>query len=181
MYFQPTPTGFRVAPGVIMTFPTQSRPRRTVTASARRDARVVSGAGKALLAASGAVLAISIAACGGGAASGPANASDAPANAEAETRSYPRNRISRVEILERGDNANTAMEVVRRLRPAWLLSRGADPVVYVDNVRRPGGVDALFSVPVGQIRLLEFIGAADATTRWGTGHTGGVIQVVTGG
>lgn len=122
-----------------------------------------------------------LAACGGGAGSGPANSPSASGDAEAENRSYPRNRISRDEIMERGDNASTAMEVVRRLRPAWLLARGADPVVYVDNVRRPGGVDALFSVPVGQIRWLEFIGAADATTRWGTGHTGGVIQVLTGG
>ena len=164
-----------------MIFPTQSRSRCAGRASVRRDSRFVSGPTTALLAASTTALVLLIAACGGGAGSGPANSPDAPADAEAETRSYPRNRISRAEILERGDNASTAMEVVRRLRPAWLLLRGADPVVYVDNVRRPGGVDALFSVPVGQIRLLEFIGAADATTRWGTGHTGGVIQVVTGG
>lgn len=161
--------------------PTQSRPHCAATASARRDSRFVSAARTTVSAASGSVLVLLIAACGGGAGSGPANSPDAPADAEAETRSYPRNRISRAEIMERGDNASTAMEVVRRLRPAWLLARGADPVVYVDNVRRPGGVDALFNVPVGQIRLLEFIGAADATTRWGTGHTGGVIQVVTGG
>ena len=163
-----------------MIFPTQSPLCCAARASVRGDSRFVSGAGTALSAASGMVLVVLIAACGGGAGSGPANSPDAPADAEAETRSYPRNRISRAEILERGDNASTAIEVVRRLRPAWLLSRGADPVVYVDNVRRPGGVDALFNVPVGQIRLLEFIGAADATTRWGTGHTGGVIQVLTG-
>lgn len=164
-----------------MTFPTLSRPRGTAAASPRWDSHFVSGAGTALWAACTTVLVLSIAACGGGAGSAPANSPDAPADAEAETRSYPRNRISRAEIMERGDNASTAMEVVRRLRPAWLLARGADPVVYVDNVRRPGGVDALFSVPIDQVRLLEFIGAADATTRWGTGHTGGVIQVVTGG
>ena len=164
-----------------MTFSTQSWPRHPATDSARRDSLFVSGARAARSATAGTLLVLLIGACGGGAGSAPANSSDAPAGAEAETRSYPRNRISREEIMERGDNASTAMEVVRRLRPGWLLARGADPVVYVDNVRRPGGVDALFNVPVGQIRLLEFIGAADATTRWGTGHTGGVIQVVTGG
>ena len=162
-----------------MTFPTVSRPHPAAAASPPSDCRFVSGPGTALSAASSTLLVLLLTACGGGAGSGPANSPDAPADAEA--RSYPRNRISRAEIMERGDNASTAMEVVRRLRPAWLLARGADPVVYVDNVRRPGGVDALFNVPVGQIRLLEFIGAADATTRWGTGHTGGVIQVVTGG
>ena len=164
-----------------MICPSQSRPRCAAKASARRDSRLASDPRTLPTAALGTLLVLLFAACAGGAGSRPANSPDAPADAEAETRSYPRNRISRAEILERGDNASTAMEVVRRLRPGWLLARGADPVVYVDNVRRPGGVDALFNIPIGQIRVLEFIGAADATTRWGTGHTGGVIQVVTGG
>lgn len=164
-----------------MTFLLLSRPLHAARFRARGFSRVASGPPTVPSLASGTLLVLLLAACGGGAGGGPANSPDAPVDAEAEARSYPRNRISRAEIMERGDNASTAMEVIRRLRPAWLLARGPDPVVYVDNVRRPGGVDALFSVPVGQIRLLEFIGAADATTRWGTGHTGGVIQVVTGG
>lgn len=164
-----------------MTLPILSRSLRSARCHARGLFRFVSSPGTVSPAAAGTFLVLLLAACGGGAGSGPANSPDAPADAEAETRSYPRNRISRDEIMERGDNASNAMQVIRRLRPGWLLARGPDPVVYVDNVRRPGGVDALFNVPVGQIRLLEFIGAADATTRWGTGHTGGVIQVVTGG
>ena len=164
-----------------MIFPTLSQPLHAARSPARGCFRCVSSSATVPSVAAGTLLVLLLAACGGGAGSGPANSPGASGDADAETRSYPRNRISRDEILDRGDNASTAMEVIRRLRPAWLLARGPDPVVYVDNVRRPGGVDALFSVPVGQIRMLEFIGAADATTRWGTGHTGGVIQVVTGG
>ena len=164
-----------------MTLPTLSRSLRAARSQARGLSRFASSPGTVPSAVAGTFLVLLLAACGGGAGSGPANSPGAPEDAEGETRSYPRNRISRDEIMERGDNASTAMEVIRRLRPAWLLARGSDPVVYVDNVRRPGGVDALFNVTVGQIRLLEFIGAADATTRWGTGHTGGVIQVLTGG
>lgn len=164
-----------------MTLPTLSRSLRSARSCARGFSRFPSGETIVPPAASGTLLVLLLAACAGGAGSGPANSPGPSGDAEAETRSYPRDRISRDEIMERGDNASNAMEVIRRLRPAWLLARGPDPVVYVDNVRRPGGVDALFNVPVGQIRLLEFIGAADATTRWGTGHTGGVIQVVTGG
>ena len=132
-----------------------------------------------------------LAACGGGAGSGPANSPDAPADAEAEaeTRSYPPNEISRDEILERGSNSSNAMQVIRRLRPAWLRARGSNSftsagamyaVVYVDNIRRPGGLSALFNIPVGEIRTMEFISPANATTRWGTGHQSGVILVVTG-
>lgn len=164
-----------------MTLPVLSRSLRAARSHARGLSRFVSSLATVSPAVAGTFLVLLLAACGGGAGSRPGNSPDAPGDAEAQTRSYPRNRISRDEIMERGDNASNAMQVVRRLRPAWLLARGPDPVVYVDNVRRPGGVDALSNVPIGQIQLLEFIGASDATTRWGTGHTGGVIQVRTGG
>ena len=172
-----------------MTFPTQSRPRHAATASARRDSRFVSGPRTTLSVASGSMLVLLIAACGGGTGSGPANSPDAPAADEAEVRSYPPNRISRAEIDERGANAHTAMQFLRRVRPAWLRSRGSNsltsagamyPVVYIDNIRRPGGLSALFQVPLSEVRRMEFIGPGDATTRWGTGHQSGVILIVTG-
>lgn len=172
-----------------MTCPTQSRTRGAATASARRDARFVSGARTALPAASSTVLVLLIAACGGSAGSGPANSPDAPAGAEAQARSYPPNQISRAEIDERGANAHNAMQFLRRFRPAWLRSRGSNSltsagamyaVVYIDNIRRPGGLSALFQVPLSEVRRMEFIGPGDATTRWGTGHQSGVILIVTG-
>lgn len=172
-----------------MIFATQSWPRRAATASARRDSRFVSGVRTALSAASSTALVLLIAACGGGAGSGPANSPDATAAGEAQVRSYSPNEVSRAEIDERGANAHTAMQFLRRVRPAWLRSRGSNsltsagamyPVVYIDNIRRPGGLSALFQVPLSEVRRMEFIGPGDATTRWGTGHQSGVILIVTG-
>ncbi len=141
------------------------------------------------MAACGLLLTVLATACGGGAGSAPENSPDAPAADEAQVRSYPPNRISRAEIDERGANAHTAMQFLRRARPAWLRSRGSNsltaagamyPVVYIDNIRRPGGLSALFQVPLSEVRQMEFIGPADATTRWGTGHQSGVILIATG-
>lgn len=79
----------------------------------------------------------------------------------------------------------TAYEAVVQLRPAFLRARGArsirDPspnarIVYVNDMRH-GGIDVLRSIRVEEIDEIRFISAADATTRWGTGHAGGVIQV----
>lgn len=174
-----------------MTLRTSFRPRRVARSPAHGFFRFVSGPRTALSTASGTLLVLLLAACGGGAGSGPANSPDAPADAEAEAenRSYSPNEISRAEILERGSNSSNAMQVIRRLRPAWLRARGSNSftsagamyaVVYVDNIRRPGGLSALFNIPVGEIRMMEFIGPANATTRWGTGLQSGVILVVTG-
>ena len=172
-----------------MTFPTSIRPRRAARSPIFGASRFVSGPKTAPAAACRTLLVLLAAACGGGAGSPPAVSPDSPADAEQEVRSYPPNEISRDEIMERGTNSHTAMQLIRRLRPAWLRSRGSNsftapgamyPVVYVDNIRRPGGLSALFSIPSTEIRVMEFIGPADATTRWGTGHQAGVIRVMTG-
>ena len=172
-----------------MTFLTSVRPRRAGRSSISASSRWVSTSKPTLAAARHTLLALLAAGCGGGATSAPAGSPDAPAGAEEQVRSYPPNEISRAEIDARGTNAHNAMQLIRRLRPAWLRSRGSNSfaspgaqyaVVYVDNIRRPGGLSALFGVPSTEIRMMEFIGPADATTRWGTGHQAGVIRVVTG-
>ena len=171
-----------------MTFPTSVRPRRAARSPIFRASRF-SGPKTAAAAACRTLLVLLVAACGGGAGSAPAASPDASAGAEEGVRSYPPNEISRSEIVERGTNAQDAMQLIRRLRPAWVRSRGSNsftapgamyPVVYVDNIRRPGGLSALYSIPSSMIQGMEFIGPADATTRWGTGHQAGVIRVVTG-
>ena len=82
-------------------------------------------------------------------------------------------------------NATTAFELLQQLRPQFLRSRGVPsmrdpsagyPVVYMNDVRR-GGIDTLRSILVEEVDEIRFFSAADATTRWGTGHAGGVIQV----
>ena len=149
----------------------------------------MAGPNRVLEVACGAVLMLLMGGCGGGAGGAPGNTPDAPAAEETQARSYPPNQVARAEIDERGANAHTAMQFLRRVRPAWLRSRGSNsltaagamyPVVYIDNIRRPGGLSALFQIPLSEVRRMEFIGPGDATTRWGTGHQSGVILIVTG-
>ncbi len=168
-----------------MTFSTRLRPRPAARCPGRGVFRFASALRTASAATCGTLLALLVAAaCGGGAGGAP----DAPA-AEADARFRSPDEILRAEIVERGANAHNAMQLLRRVRPTWLGTRGANsftapgasyPVVYVDNIRRPGGLSALFQIPLDEIRRMEFVGPADATTRWGTGHQAGVILVVTG-
>jgi hypothetical protein len=86
-------------------------------------------------------------------------------------------------------SVSTAYEAVQRLRPTFLRGRGQSsisnpgsdlPVVYVNGLRS-GGVDQLHTIPAQDVQTIRFISASDATTRYGTGHTGGVIEVTTRG
>jgi outer membrane cobalamin receptor len=90
------------------------------------------------------------------------------------------------EEISQVDNA-TALDVVQRLRPHFLQRRGPTsiraqessyPVVYIDGLRR-GDINELRQIPAGTIERIEYVSAADATTRWGTGHVAGVISVTT--
>jgi hypothetical protein len=80
----------------------------------------------------------------------------------------------------------TAYEVVERLRPVFLRGRGQTsltgdpvyPIVYVDGMRQ-GGPEALRRVPSQDVGQIRYITARDATTRWGTGHAAGAIEVTT--
>jgi hypothetical protein len=82
-----------------------------------------------------------------------------------------------------------AYEVVQRLRPVWLRPRGRisiqsstaqNPVVYVDNIRL-GDPNSLRQVSADAIEEIHYMGGSEATTRYGTGHAGGVILVRTRG
>jgi outer membrane cobalamin receptor len=93
--------------------------------------------------------------------------------------------ITRDDVVE--TTAQDAWDVVNRLQPRWLQSRGrvsiqseraGEPVVYVDGIRF-GGVTSLRQIHVDAIEEIRRISAADATTRFGTGHAGGVIMVTT--
>ena len=108
---------------------------------------------------------------------------DATAGAASSTRATQResNTITAEEIAQ--VDAGTAYDVVQRLRPIFLRTRGkaagAEPqfaVVYVDGVRR-GGLDALRAVPAGSIRSIEYLSGPQATIRYGIEHGGGAILV----
>jgi len=98
------------------------------------------------------------------------------------------NDISNEEIRRRGNVDPDAYDLIRRLRPNWLVPRGQNsltiesasyPVVYLDAIRH-GTLSTLRHITPSEIHRVEFIGTADATTRWGTGHRAGVINIVTG-
>ncbi len=94
------------------------------------------------------------------------------------------NLLTRAELAS--VSANNAFEAIERLRPQWLRPRGPSsvtqpegdwPLVYMDNVRA-GDVNMLATIPVDDIGEMRFITGSDATTRWGTGVTGGVIEII---
>ena len=111
-------------------------------------------------------LALGLAGCasGGGGGSRPEGASS--------------NRIVRAELTPLGQI--DALQAVQRLRSRWIQSRGGmagePPVLYVDGTRR-GSADELRFIRVDEVQQMEFLSAGDATTRFGTGHTGGAILV----
>lgn len=86
-----------------------------------------------------------------------------------------RDAITAEEIV--AANVYNVYDAVTKLRPLFLQQRGSSPpVVYVDNVGY-GGPATLRDIFTTNIQRIEYIGASDATTRFGTGHSGGAIMV----
>lgn len=87
----------------------------------------------------------------------------------------------------RQSRAANAYEVVARLRGNFLSNRGAtsllntsspEPTVYVDGV--PWGPPAtLRNIPAEQVATIRLYRAWEATTKFGSGNMGGVIDVAT--
>jgi len=80
------------------------------------------------------------------------------------------------------------MEAISLLRPQWLRSRPSrtpanpNPVVgVVIDGRVQSTREDLAQIPIGDVQLIEFMSAADATIRFGTGYGGGAIVVTTRG
>lgn len=103
------------------------------------------------------------------------------------TQNSNRDRITSEEVAEASSSANSTYALVQRLRPHWLRKRGrhsienpGDILVYVDGSRF-GTPQALQSLNVENVASLQFLNAAQATNRYGTGHDHGVILVFTKG
>jgi hypothetical protein len=118
----------------------------------------------------------------------------------------PDNRtlISNEEI--QGSRARNALELIQSLRPRWLSSRGVNSTrettrgtgtgegsqarvevtqvgessikVYMDN-NLMGDVSVLRTVGVGSFTEVRYFDSAQATNRWGAGHMGGAIELIT--
>jgi hypothetical protein len=81
------------------------------------------------------------------------------------------NRIVQAEI--------SPLRAIERLRPRWLRTRSGDePRLLVDGSVRNSLRD-LESYQLSDIERMEYMSASDATTRFGTGYTGGAILVYT--
>jgi hypothetical protein len=100
-----------------------------------------------------------------------------------------RDVIAEAEITNRAADAANALQVIQKLRPQMLRTRGlaspmdktgetVQPRVYVDNIEY-GNLSTLTNVNASQIREIRYINSRDATTTWGTGHMGGVILILT--
>ena len=100
------------------------------------------------------------------------------------------NVISTDEITQSA--ASNAYDLIQRLRPNYLRTRGAvhgtpdkanklepvDVVVYL-NENRLGTTEQLRQISTMDIREIRYFNSSEATTKWGTGHSAGAIQVVT--
>ena len=130
----------------------------------------------------GALLALAAAGCATAGSSGSAGASASQSSA---SKRGGTNLITEEEVSSSG--VSTAYELIQRLRPAWLRSRGTSsvngsagggdtPVVYMD-ASQLGDLSSLNSVSIQNIRQIQYLNAADATQRFGTNLTGGAIII----
>jgi hypothetical protein len=116
--------------------------------------------------------------------SSQAEAAPAPSGAKPAVR-RDANLITEEELAK--SPARNGLQAVQMLRPDWLRGRGATSiretsptqvVVYV-NEQRLGGPEQLEGLAITAIKSLRHMSASEATNRWGTGHNGGVISVIT--
>ncbi len=79
----------------------------------------------------------------------------------------------------------SAWRAVETLNPRWLRSRSVGVnygpsyarVVVDGTVRR--SLNELYRMSTDNIETMRFLSASDATTKYGTGYAGGVIEVTT--
>ena len=101
-----------------------------------------------------------------------------------------RNRSSK--LIDRDEvEASTAIDafaLVQESLPNWLHQRGpisimnptaGDLQVYLDG-QQYGDVSRLHEIQTTNIREVRFLNAAEAQMRYGAGHAGGIIDVITG-
>lgn len=73
------------------------------------------------------------------------------------------------------------LEAIQVSRPAFLQARDArrqHPAIYVDGIAL-AEFDALHTIAVSDVLDVTFLSGPDATTRYGTGHVGGALQIRT--
>ncbi len=93
------------------------------------------------------------------------------------------NLITEQEVT--ASNAANAYEVISRVRPTFLRSRGRTsvnlatsdyPTVYV-NGQQYGDISSLRNIVASQIREIRYYSASDAATKYGTQGSSGAIEI----
>jgi hypothetical protein len=98
-------------------------------------------------------------------------------------------RILTHEEIAKSGVGGTAYDVISRLRPAFLVSRGQTtltngtaatsyPNVYLDGVAY-GDITSLRNLDSTQIAEIRMFQAWEAQTKFGMGNNGGVIAITT--
>ena len=123
------------------------------------------------------VLALVVSAC--------ASSPDTPFGGEFETSAAASRGNSRLIVRAQLEPlvGRSAYEAVETLNPRWLQPRGGSPrygpsyarVVVDGTVRRE--LADLYRMSTNNIETMRYLSASDATTRYGTGYIGGVIEV----
>jgi glutaredoxin len=98
-----------------------------------------------------------------------------------ERRSRSSSTLITAEDLETVQNLN-AYDAINRLRPQWFQSRSPNesPVVHL-NGARIGGVRQLNTIQANTLSEIRYRNGRDASTRYGTGYGGGVIELTSKG
>lgn len=82
----------------------------------------------------------------------------------------------------------TVYDLIAHLRPEYLRSRGTNTfrdmapptaVVYLDGAKL-GSLDQMKSLSADRVFQIQYLSAADATTRFGMDHTAGAILITSG-
>ena len=125
------------------------------------------------------VLALVVSAC--------ASSPNTPFGGEVETSAAASQGNSRLIVRAQVEplGGRSAYEAVETLNPRWLQARGGTPAsgpfyarVVVDG-RVRGELADLYGISIDDIETMRYLSASDATTRYGTGYIGGVIEVTT--
>ena len=125
------------------------------------------------------VLALVVSAC--------ASSPDTPFGGEFETSAAATQGNSRLIVRAQLEPLVgwSAYEAVETLNPRWLQPRGRTPTygpmyarVVVNRTARRELAD-LYQISTHDIEAMRYLSAPDATTRYGAGYIGGVIEVTT--
>jgi hypothetical protein len=101
----------------------------------------------------------------------------------------PDSRILAYEEISRAQVSGTAYDLISRLRPGFLVSRGqasisnatatsSYPNIYLDGVPY-GDISTLRGIEASHVAEVRLFQAWEAQTKFGVGNNGGVIAITT--